>query len=328
MRHRRTRSPTRGPWMTDRGEDELLGRLRRANPIVAAPGAAHSVDHALAEIGSLGRRRWTWRRLRHVEAGGGDGAIDGLLRAANPYPASTLNADAPVPSGALFWSVVAGPTRRQRGRLRSPRGLAVVVVATASLLASAFGYVFAERNVTNATTVRCYKSASLGTNYVGITPGASGPVGSCRSEVWSEGGFGSPTTPPLVGCVLANGVEAVFPRRRLHLHDARTVHGARSDGDSDATRAAAEAARRRTRPRRPLYRADACTQHRARRSRANGLSVLGSADRTRHVGCPTLLPGLRPHERRGDRARPVPPPRPSRAGRLLRTLKPDPEAGP
>lgn len=192
--------------------DELLDRLRRANPVTGSPPRA--TDAVRADVLSLASRHRLRLRLprRRQDGDPFEHSVDRLLRSANPAPARLDDERARLHAASLLASLTASPSRRPSvGRAR--RGLAVVVLATACVAASAFGYVFAQRDVTDAASVRCYQAASLGADYVGVTEGSDGPIGTCRAEVWSKGGFGTPSSPPLVGCVMAAGVEGVFPGR-------------------------------------------------------------------------------------------------------------------
>lgn len=133
------------------------------------------------------------------------------LRAANPVPHAAVVLLRPDP--ALFDRITTAPPSSVpdpvRGRRRRRR-LVPALVAT-SLLGGAVAYGLLRGEVSNPETVACFEAPDLAAATEVVTVEAAGPVDACAG-LWRRGVF-EPSTgvPPLVACVLPEGVVGVFP---------------------------------------------------------------------------------------------------------------------
>lgn len=132
------------------------------------------------------------------------------LRAVNPIPSAEVALLGPDP--VLFGRITSTPPAGQSVplRRRRRRRLVPVLVAT-SLIGGAVAYAVLRDDVTRPERVACFERADLDAPTEAPSVGAAGPVEAC-ADLWRRGVLGGGSeVPPLVECVLASGVPAVFP---------------------------------------------------------------------------------------------------------------------
>jgi hypothetical protein len=133
------------------------------------------------------------------------------LRAANPVRSGDLPSADSAAARVLFERIVATepkPAPARKGLIR--RRPWVLLPAAALLAAAGYGLV---RQVSDPRFVVCYAEARLDAEPAEVSPDGQAPVVAC-AFLWEPGGqfnqAGDPA-PPLVACVLENGLAGVFP---------------------------------------------------------------------------------------------------------------------
>jgi hypothetical protein len=132
------------------------------------------------------------------------------LRAANPVPPAEVVLLRPDP--VLFDRITSTPRPPIPARLRRRRARRLVpALVVTSLVGGAVAYGLLRGDVSNPETVACFEAADprSATEVTGVE--ATRPIEACAA-LWRRGAFGAGReVPPLVACVLPDGIAGVFP---------------------------------------------------------------------------------------------------------------------